>query len=254
MHYSVSNLYRRISRVTSEEVLVYPLTEASGTFASEGNNTATLAVQGSPNRGVTSIFSKGMWNTGAARDGAEGAASVQPVYPIRVSIWVMARKWSNQMLFAKQYRNDNTWAGVFTTWRLYINNATDGSWYAQIATGADGAGAATQLTIAAATYKFPLDRWTLVGFTYDGAALTAFIDGMQVGTTACSGAIDYNTSVAGPYCVGAIKNTGNPAPGDALEGLYCDARLAAGGTVASAAGTWFQEAFRRGMGWLDDVT
>jgi len=152
------------------------------------------------------LLSDGLWFQGSSstRDYFSGAASIQPTFPMTLSTWVYMRSWSGHGsgtggIVRKSYRNDNTWTTPFITMQLFITG-TSGNWGATVTTS--GTNKAINI---GSNHPFPLNIWTHIGFTYDGATMQLWFNGMPISSLAVTGAIDYGTN--GPWSLGAIPAT-----------------------------------------------
>jgi hypothetical protein len=165
-------------------------------------------------------------------------AGSEPAFPVTASIWVHLRAYSSfGGIFNKMYRSYPTWTSPFRTISILLDNIGGGAWYASITTGAPGAGAVVNLAIPAGPgTSILLNQWCHVGLTYDGATLSAYLNGNLVGTMAVAGALDYNTGIHGPWIFG-----GTPQP-DGINGQLQDFRLA---NVIRPA-SWFSQVYRTG--------
>lgn len=244
--------------IDAQAQLVYAFDETASPFASTGSNAATLASLGTVTTVRMGVFKNAVNVDGTARNAMQGARTVQPAFPIRLSVWVKPRRLvaNNQFIFGKLYQNDNTWASPYVSFACYIDNNQTGNWYAQVTTGSNGAGSLHTTGL----IKDPIlpGVWNHVGLVYDGAFIYPILNGaLCAAATAVTGAIDYNTSNSGNYFLGAVPATTNATNfGECIDADFDDFRVEAGGNVADATEMlrWFREVYRRGIGRMDDIT
>ena len=87
-------------------------------------------------------------------------------------------------------------------------------------------GGNTTTLVADAGTSLSTNIWHHIAATYDGTAITLFLDGIQVGTTALSGNVDQNSTV--DVAIGSQPNGGN-----AFDGKIDDVRIFQRGLTAA---------------------
>ena len=97
------------------------------------------------------------------------------------------------------------------------------AWFLNASTGSGtnrpGGGATTggSISTVAATTSAPLNGWTHVALTYDGANLRLYINGVQVSSTAVTGTIQASTS--------QLWIGGNQPYGEYFQGVIDEAQV-----------------------------
>lgn len=175
-------------------------------FAASGTNSAVL-------------FSG--TNATTPRNFISGANNFEPQQPISISMWINIRAYNNtgftQRFLAKQH-TVGVWSGVFAQVgfqnRTALSASTAWDFFIIASTGGD-------VTIPL-EYTIPLFAWTHIGLTYNGSLVSAYINGVLVGTIATTGSIVYGNH--GAWFIGAIPaGSGNP---EEFTGSICDIRIA----------------------------
>jgi len=132
-----TNLARMIP-LDASDLLYWPMTEDAAPFANAGNAGAlTLSgTSGTPTVRRTGLFGRGAvdmnGNSGGTTDSlASAATSVGETAGVwSISVWCLFRTFPAQFssLFGKQYRGDGTWTSPFTSCKLGMTNAANGTW------------------------------------------------------------------------------------------------------------------------------
>lgn len=223
--------------------LHWPCDERTGsTLANDGSaSSANLAVQSGglvAQRRAGSDAPRGLGCSGAAAP-AYGAAGVAVGDGSALTAWAIVTLdslASSQQILVRHYGAPGSgWSAPYCC-AMIVTGSTPGQWRVAI----NVAGTYRDLLITDAAVQLRAGVEHLVGLTWDGHTLTAWLDGISAGTsTPGDGNIDWNTADLGRWYFGAREGA------EYLAGLIADA-----GAVASVwdAATWLA-VYDRWRGW-----
>jgi hypothetical protein len=204
------------------DVLVYHLDEAVGstTWANSGTSgTNSLSLIGGTLTvrpglyPVASGFGRGIYFRNVAQDRAEGAAGVEPAYPVTLSCWWYHRAAANgETLIAKLYRPDGSYSTPFVS--MCLNADASNAFSFSVTVG----GAFTTVSSNAIDAAI-VGTWNLIVGVYDGTTMSLYVNGALSGSTSKTGAIDYGTH--GPWTIGS-----SPPSAGAKTGILDEIRVA----------------------------
>jgi len=125
-----------------------------------------------------------------------------------VTFWINLRDYvdtgsgDNYQFFVTKAYYTNSWSNPYITLAVYLDTAADGSWHIDVTTTAGG----RSDTVIGNDRAFPRSvGYSLVGLTFDGSTLNAYLNGELVQTvTGFSSSLDYGGS--GPWIVGSIPS------------------------------------------------
>ena len=234
----------------ANDLLVYTCDEASGATV---NNTGSgaggnLTLGGNAALGVRSgVFGgpKGaLYSPGATTDVCAGAstAALEPNYPVTLSGWVYTTQ--SGYLIQRLYRETGGSSSPYESVMLTSAAGTNGLIIAAgFTTGSNGAGTRHPV-LADLGDNVPYAVWAFIGAEYDGTNISIYVNGNRVKQSAVTGAIDWNTTNRGKWCL--IGNNNQGGGNVAMAGYIDDVRFA---TVSRGA-DWHLTAYRMGMGLL----
>lgn len=160
-------------------------------------------------------------NSNSPRNFISGANNLEPQGPVTFSFWILLRQYNvtgfTQHWLSKQH-TAGVWSGVFAQVgfgnRQHVSQPQALDFFAVTATGGGN--------VIPSEYTIPLYAWCHVGLVYDGSTQKSYINGVLVGNTAATGAINYGNH--GPWFMGAIPSgSGNP---EECAVSICDIRIA----------------------------
>lgn len=223
--------------------LHWPCDETTGsTLANDGTtSSANLAVQSGglvAQRRAGSEALRGLNCSGAAGV-AYGAAGVAvgdgSVFTAWAIVTLDSLASSQQILVRHHGAPGAGWSAPYCC-AMIVTGSTPGQW--RVAINVEGTYRDLLITDAAAQLRAGVEH--LVGLTWDGHTLTAWLDGVSAGTsTPGDGNIDWNVADGGRWYLGAREGA------EYLGGLIVDAGAAA---AAWDAATW-RAAYARWRGW-----
>ncbi len=224
--------------------LHWPCDERTGsTLDNDGTASAAgdLAVQSGglvAQRRACSDAPRGLGCSGSAAP-AYGAAGVAVGDGSALTAWAVVTLdslASSQQILVRHYGAPGAgWSAPYCC-AMIVTDSTPGQWRIAINVG----GTYRDILVTDAIVRLRADVEHLVGLTWDGHTLTAWLDGISAGTsTPGDGNIDWNVADLGRWCLGAREGA------EYLGGLIADA-----GAVAAAwnAATW-RDVYDRWRGW-----
>jgi len=232
-------LLKRYTPTDANTLLQWKINEAAAPYTSAGTNALTLTVKSGiivPN--ANTLFDHGANDFNNSAYLWSGNTAVAPAgASLTLSTWIYLNGFTGGFggIVSKEYANNGTHNSPFVAFDLQWNSGVDGTWMFSVTTAATY----TNVSVAAKTYQIPLNQWTLLAGTYDGATMRAYFNGLPAGTQAKSGNIDYGTG--GPYYIGGYASGGN-----LVNGIVNDVRVES--TVRSAA--YLRNMYLRGVGLL----
>lgn len=224
-------------------LLLYKCDEASGNLANSGTaSSSTLTATGTPLYRVVGNRYYAIATPGSARDGFAGATTAETgTTTLTVAAWVRADSMNGGQanMFAKLYA-PAAWTAPFISAGMDLNTTADGQWNVYVCTSAT----LRTVTVGAtnARDRITINRWYLLGLTYDGTTLKAYKDDRLVGSGAFSGTIDWGTH--GAWNLQSYTLAGVPSNGLAFCGAIRYARV----ENEVKALSWFQDTYRNGVG------
>lgn len=224
--------------------LHWPCDERTGsTLDNDGTASAAgdLAVQAGglvAQRRACSDAPRGLGCSGAAAP-AYGAAGIAVGDGSALTAWAVVTldslASSQQILVRHHGAPGSGWSAPYCC-AMIVTGSTPGQWRIAI----NVAGTYRDLLVTDAAVQLRAGVEHLVGLTWDGHTLTAWLDGISAGTsTPGDGNIDWNTADLGRWYIGAREGA------EYLGGLVADAGAAA---VVWDATTW-RDVYDRWRGW-----
>jgi hypothetical protein len=209
----ISTRYTSIDGYTS---VIYALNETSAPYINGGSGSVMnlTASTGTP-QSVNGLFGSAVSFSSTIL--TSGNTSLNQLnYPITLSVWVNLRSYTtNGTIFAKEYRNDNTYTSPFASIFINLSGSNDGTYSLGITTSGTN-----QSVSVSGINILKLNTWNLISLTYDGTTLRTYLNGNSTGTLAVSGNIDYGTS--GAFDVGGVVASGNVRQ---IDGIIEDIRF-----------------------------
>jgi hypothetical protein len=186
--------------------------------------------------GVGNHDAFGFWGGTATeqRDYLHGAPTLQPAFPFTISMWVRPWGFSDaraENILMREYftcdaEGNGLWQAPFVTTQMFFTNGNDGTWGATVTTSgtAHSVNTATQFSGFRNRCLALPGLWNHMGFTYDGATLSLWINGLPGPTLAVSGAVDYANPTA-EWIIGANPST-TASTLDHLSASFSELRFA----------------------------
>jgi glucose/arabinose dehydrogenase len=212
-------------------VAAAPARAANGLVAaygfSEGTGTAIADASGTGNNGTvsgTTWSTAGKYGAALSFNGTSSSVTVPDSNSLDLSTGLTLEAWVNPTALN----------GGVGGWRTMVFKQTSGGMAYAVYANNDGARPAGHVNIggekkAIGTAQLPLNTWSHVATTYDGATQKLYVNGTQVASRAQTGAIPAST---GPFRIG-----GNSIWGEWFAGLIDEVRVYNRALTAAEIGT-----------------
>lgn len=180
----------------ANDVLRYSLDETAGPWANSGSAgsaplslaSGTVTPRAGIYPGVGTALGRGVAFRGVSQDCIAGAATVEPAYPVTLSLWWLQLGASNGCnIFQKL--SAATWVSPFIALGIGIS---DGSGNALFQINA-GAGGLINVSGTMVYDRVITGGWNLLVGVYDGANASMYVNGNLAASVAKTGAINYGT-------------------------------------------------------------
>ena len=221
------------SRIATDAnaLMLYYLSEAAAPLVNSGQGgAADFSISGSPYAATfPSVYGNNCMEFPGTGYGYGAGVSLVGVTSITFSCWYYCMKQrALGRVFMKKYRADNAWSSPYAALEISHENATDGTWFVQITTGAG-----TIRNLSVTLSAIPTGKWVHLGFTYNGVTLITYMNGVPMDSATYTAALDIG---AGELEVGGGSGVSS------VYGAICDARI----DNVVRAPSWWQAEYRRG--------
>jgi chitodextrinase len=182
----------------------------------EGSGTAVTDLSGRGNSGTasgTTWSASGKYGKALSFNGTGSVVTIPDAASLDLTTGMTLEAWVNPSALGT----------VPSSWRTVLyKEQTGGMVYALYANNGSGARPAGQVNIGGeqnvvGSAQLPLNAWTHLAVTYDGASLKLYVSGTQVGSKAQSGSIPVSNS--------SLKLGGNTVWGEYFAGLIDEVRV-----------------------------
>jgi hypothetical protein len=204
--------YSTVVSATTGAAPVLPAGLIAGYSFDAGSGTTVADVSGHGNNGGVSggtTWTTGKYGGGMAFDGVNGLVTVSPSTSLNVgagftlAAWIQPTASQSGWRTIIQRQTDN-----------YFLNASNGN-AAMVPSGGATVGSGTPVIYG--TTACPLNAWTHVAMTFDGATMRLYVNGVQVATKAANGSVVTSTA--------AMYLGGNVPYGEYFRGIIDEAQV-----------------------------
>jgi hypothetical protein len=204
--------YSNVASATTDDAPPAPAGLVAGYTFDAGSGSSLVDVSGNANNGTISggtSWTTGKYGGALSFNGSTGRVSVPASPSLGLSSAMTLMAW------IQPTASQSGWRTIIQRQTdAYFLNASNETGPLRPSGGGTFAGNTSWVT---GTTANPVNAWTHVALTYDGAALRLYVNGTQVATGAASGAIQASSN---PLWIG-----GNNPYGEYFQGLIDEARV-----------------------------